>query len=273
MFVKLKEYILNDELKYNGFTKLPKYIADKNIAIIECDSKQINYEENGWTKILDYVHFTDNGSKMLWTIPEFTELILECTRLFDNGFCPDKTSELLLNTIMPKAENIGLIVQTNKSSVESAGLISETNNIYDIYFAVNHVNQLNLSKKRNNSIRVCRGGSYDFVLPDIASELYYATVIDNEIVSISGSTHTSPFKSEVVDISADTLEEHRGKGYAVSNVISLAEYLLSGAEDVKQVKEVIYPPVNINKNSIKVAKSAGFIEAAYRYSICCKRIV
>ena len=59
---------------------------------------------------------------------------------------------------------------------------------------------------------------------------------------------------ETVDIGVGTHEDYRRQGYAVSNIVSLAEHILG----IPHREYVTYRPAGDNINSQKTAESAGF---------------
>lgn len=252
MFEKTKD------LCYEIYGISAETIINKKIKYVELKKEDLKYSDNGYANIIKYVHFNDDNNRILFSIPEFTDLLLKTIVLFENDINWDKIYDLLISNIKDKAEGLGLSLHTNY--------------IYGVYFGIDDKNKLNLFKKQDNSILFYGDKNYNFILPEEYGALNYGTLIDNKIVSHSGSTYLSPFNSEVVDISISTHENYRQKGYGVSNVISLAEYLLSGNEEVRQVKEVMYCTNNQNIYSQKTARSAGFIEIAKEFVISCRQI-
>ncbi len=89
----------------------------------------------------------------------------------------------------------------------------------------------------------------------------FVTVVENEIVSIAS---VNPGGDEsCAEINIQTAPLYRGRGYGVSNVVALSEFL------IKQGKEVIYEVSRYNHPSIATAKAAGFSEEARLYMLPC----
>ena len=283
MFEKIKDYLWS-EWSRDGFGYFHHIGSDfnpvcnasnKNMRYAEIKKEDLRYEENGWANVIEYIRFTDDNSGILLTIPEFIEPILKCTELHEKDFPADKICDLLINLLKEKAERLGLFIDKH-------GIY--TNLKHGIIFGADKNTKLNLSKKQEDSIRYYtakyNNGEYAFILPEQFYEysdycINYGTLIDNKIVSYSGNTFSYALMSEneIITISISTLEDYRQKGYAVSNVVSFAEYLLSGSEEVKHVKGVLYDTTSTNINSQKTAKSAGLVEIAKIFHIYCRRIL
>ena len=97
-----------------------------------------------------------------------------------------------------------------------------------------HRDKLNLYKKRDDSKLLLKADfeKFDFDFKNMLGWIYYpnycfATIIDNKIVSCaSAGYHADKNDNRIVDISTVTHKAYRGKGYAVSNVVALCEYIL-----------------------------------------------
>jgi hypothetical protein len=261
MFEKIKDYLWN-ERKRDGFCYFHHFGADfnpvcnvsnKNMRYVEIKKEDLKYEKNGWANVIEYIRFTDDNSGILLTIPEFIEPILKCTELHEKDFPADKIYDLLINLLNEKAEKLGLCIDNN------------TNLIYDIIFGADKNTELNLSKKQEHSIRYYSGkyynGDYDFILPEEFNEssdysINYGTLIDNKIVSYSGNTYTFALMSEneIINISIHTLEDYRNRGYAISNVVAMAENIMEFG------KIVTYTTHRNNIASQKTALAAGLSE-------------
>ena len=110
-------------------------------------------------------------------------------------------------------------------------------------YMINNKNKykLNLNKKQDNSkllykkdLEVC-----DFDLKNMLGwphypNFCYATVIDNKIASCaSAGYHANKVSDNIIEVSTKTHNEYRGKGYAVSNVVALCEYIFDMQEEKK----------------------------------------
>ena len=109
--------------------------------------------------------------------------------------------------------------------------------------------------------------NFDFDFKNMLSWIYYpnycfATIIDNKIVSCaSAGYHTDKINDNIIDISTSTHIDYRNKGYAVSNVVALCEYILNTHEK----REIHYITDINNIASQKTAISAGLINKRYSY--------
>jgi len=126
---------------------------------------------------------------------------------------------------------------------------------------------LNLHKKQNCSVLLLRKDfeEYDFDLKNMLRWTYYpnycfATIIDNKIASCaSAGYHVDKVNDSIVEITTATHKDYRGKGFAVSNVVALCEYVLNMQEE----REVYYITDINNIASQKTALSAGLINIWY----------
>lgn len=130
-------------------------------------------------------------------------------------------------------------------------------------------NKLNLNKKQDNSSLLFKKDfeKYDFDFKKMLGWVYYpnfcyATIIDNKIVSCaSAGYHADKVSDKIIEISTVTNKDYRGKGYAVSNVVALCEYILN----MQEQKEIHYMTDINNIASQKTALSAGFTKVQYVY--------
>ena len=129
--------------------------------------------------------------------------------------------------------------------------------------------KLNLRKKRDDSKLLLKSDfeQFDFDFKNMLCWIYYpnycfATIVDNKIVSCaSAGYHADKNDDSIIDISTVTHRDYRGKGYAVSNVVALCEYIL----EMQAKKEIHYITDINNIASQKTALSAGFIEKRCSY--------
>ena len=134
--------------------------------------------------------------------------------------------------------------------------------------------KLNLHKKQGNSILLFKAdlekSDFDFknMLGWTSYHNYcFATVIDDKIVSCaSAGYHANKINDKIVEISTKTIstkthEDYRGKGYAVSNVVALCEYILN----MQEKREIHYVTDIDNVASQKTALSSGLIKTRYGY--------
>ena len=129
-------------------------------------------------------------------------------------------------------------------------------------------NNLNLHKKQDSSILLSRTDfeKFDFDFKNMLGWIYYpnycfATIIDNKIISCaSAGYHADKINDTIVEITTATHKDYRGKGYAVSNVVALCEYVLT-----QENKEIHYMTDINNIASQKTAVSAGLVNIRYSY--------
>ena len=127
--------------------------------------------------------------------------------------------------------------------------------------------KLNLHKKQETSRFLSKKDfeEFDYDFHKMLGWIYYpnfcfATIIDNKIVSCASAGYHADKKTDIIiDISTVTHEDYRGKGYALSNVIALCEYILN----MKYEKEIHYLTDVNNTASQKTALSAGLINVRY----------
>ena len=268
MFEETKKFLYKSSWLNQGVPT--NKLLNKNIQLIERNKDNLEYNSDGYAYIFEYMQFFDDDSMILCTIPEFIKPLLHYFELFRNDLFSAKSYEWLLKNLKDDAEEYGLTLHTDDENHKDY--------FHTVFFGIENKNDLNISKKQDNTVKFYSAdNSYDMTgfngTGFGCSALNFGTLIDNRIVSNCLSTYTNPFENEVVDIGVLTLEDYQQKGYAVSNVVSMAEYLLGEAEDVKKVKEVLYTTGSGNINSQKTAKSSGFREIAKEVDFCCKRIL
>ena len=129
--------------------------------------------------------------------------------------------------------------------------------------------KLNLHKKQDNSKLLFKTDfeKFDFDFKNMLGWIYYpnycfATIIDNKIVSCaSAGYHADKINDNIIEITMSTYKDYRGKGYAVSNVVALCEYILN----MQEKREIHYVTDINNIASQKTALSAGLIKKRYSY--------
>ena len=125
-----------------------------------------------------------------------------------------------------------------------------------------------LHKKQDNARLLFRKDfeEYDYDIKNTLGWYYpnycYATIIDNKIISCaSAGHHANRVSDKIIDISTKTHEDYRKKGYSVSNVVALCEYIFNMQEE----KEMLWITDINNIASQKTAISAGFTKVSYIY--------
>ena len=117
----------------------------------------------------------------------------------------------------------------------------------------------------------CMYGEIDSEIPNITGLHFddsdglpkesFVTVEDGMIVSAATVNDYCP-DSKIVEITVKTASKYRKKGYGVSNVLALSQYLTSCG------KQVAYCCSKNNISSVKLAKRCGFIEIGKMYAVC-----
>lgn len=79
--------------------------------------------------------------------------------------------------------------------------------------------------------------------------IYFGTYVNGEVISLA-SGYISDFKA--VELTGETLLEHRNRGYAKSNTLAITKYLLANGYEVMTTNGVY------NKASIQTVESLGF---------------
>ena len=135
---------------------------------------------------------------------------------------------------------------------------------YSTVYALENLESLNISKILNTTVEITAPTDYTNISGSYnvadGSNTYFCTVLNDKIVSICGYSYIG---FESVDIGTATNESYRQKGYATSNVVSMAKYIL------EKEKGVLYSCRHTNDISQKIALSAGFAPAANRYILYC----
>lgn len=101
-------------------------------------------------------------------------------------------------------------------------------------------------------------------LDEDSEECYFATIIDNKIVSICEMNTQGVFIG-AVEINTYTSPEYRGNGYSSSNVTAMCKYL------GEKGKKIAYTVQTENSTSISVAEKCGFEKIAQTYYYICYR--
>jgi len=130
--------------------------------------------------------------------------------------------------------------------------------------------KLNLHKLKNTKLLLKSDfEEFDYDFHSMLGWMYYpnfcfATIIDNKIVSCASAGYRekeSLVNDKIIDISTITSSAHRGKGYSVSNVVALCEYVFH----MRDMKEIHYITDVNNIASQRTAESAGLMKTRYCY--------
>ena len=197
----------------------------ENLKLEKLDAKDIRFGDNympfGYTKYAD-------GSILLQALPEFINIAAELINNSDD-YIYDKIAGYMLR-------EFNLVPDREKAS--------------DIIYGISDKNKLRLEKKQGSTIKFDGACAYKIIEKYVYIDkdkpgVFFGALIDDKIVSVAKYN----VKNE---IAAGTHENYRGRGYAVSNVVALAEYLLDSGASVK------YCTDSANISSQKTAESAGF---------------
>ena len=141
----------------------------------------------------------------------------------------------------------------------------------EVFYILNKKNsdKLNLYKKYEDSKLLFKTDfeKFDFDFKNMLGWIYYpnycfATIIDNKIVSCASAGYNADkIDDSIIEVTVKTHEDYRGKGYAVSNVVALCEYVLNMQEN----KEIHYMTGINNIAAQKTAISAGLIKTRFSY--------
>ena len=148
----------------------------------------------------------------------------------------------------------------------------------EVFYMLNIKNgdKLNLHKKQDNSKLLFKTDfeKFDYDFKNMLGWIYYpnycfATIIDNKIVSCaSAGYHADKIDDSIIEVTTATHIDYRGKGYAVSNVVALCEYVMN----MREKREIHYMTGIDNIASQKTAISAGLIKTGYSYILLRKLI-
>jgi len=136
--------------------------------------------------------------------------------------------------------------------------------------------KLNLHKKKDDSKLLYKADfeKFDFDFKNMLGWIYYpnycfATIIGDKIVSCaSAGYHADKVDDNIIEVTMSTHIDYRGRGYAVSNLVALCEYVLN----TRKKREIHYMTDANNIVSQKTAESAGLIKIRYGYFLLRKLI-
>lgn len=237
-----------------GYDKL--ITSQSNILFREIN-RENGYEENidkdGGDIVINYMQFHD-GFTIFAVIPELMDFIQEFALTFSNDFFDIKSLEYLFVYLETYIKRYPRWLYREDEALEK----------YMVYYGLEDRQMIDYSKIQSSTVQITADSPY-LNITDEYKELspdgvYFGTLIGHEIVSITG---TNGMDNEVVDIGVETHKDYRHKGYAVSNIVALSDYLLRIGRVVK------YSCNNLNTFSIQAALSSGFHIVAKEKSIWC----
>jgi hypothetical protein len=248
------------KIKSDLLSSYTKNIDNINSSIVFLEiNKENMYNEHYDCDIpFKYLLFNDDCS-VFAAIPEFMEFAISYSEMYKQDLFSKEACEFLFGYIGDNMKKYERRPYTDNQELEK----------YMIYSILENKSDIPHGKIQNTTIQF----KYDTLYKNITNVftelsqdcIYYGTLIGENIVSIVG-TNTPILKypnAEIVYIGVETHENYRQKGYAISNVVAMSEYLLSNGYIVK------WGCNSKNINSIKTAASCGFREIAKEKAVFC----
>lgn len=244
--IDIYEKFKSDDYKYytDYHTQIENFnISGINIKVFEMSEKS-PFREN-----IAYTQYCNDNSYIVGTATEYKDFVLD----FIKEYSADMFSSQAFDCAYAYLKNI-------KSNMEK-----RCN--YTVMYGINDKRKLSVLKRQATSIKFDEKIKYDIIEDSVYVDrvrpgIYYGTLIDEKIVSVASWNEYSKSseiiggkKKDTVDIGIGTHKEYRRKGYGVSNVVSLAEYILN----IQHIECVIYHTDDDNINSQRTAESAGFV--------------
>ncbi|MCL2772453.1 MAG: GNAT family N-acetyltransferase [Oscillospiraceae bacterium] len=255
MFETFEKIKANDYDKYFYNRKFIKEIkiCDMSVKYSGFDKNEIDLGQQFYVPFT-YIQYDDDKSIIIQSFPEFMDIAFDFIGKFcDNLFSQDAFDYLddILAEELKKSYNI----------VPNEELYDR----YSIVYGMNSKNMLNLSRTQDSTIKFNESTEYDVIEGYSYNKnirgLYYGTLIGNKIVSVASWNNYEYFTGNnyiVIDIGCGTHENYRKRGYAVSNVVAMAEHILDSGLCAT------YSTNNKNTASQNTAKAAGFVEVCKR---------
>lgn len=178
----------------------------------------------------------------------------------ENGFIVIKINKSFLPLINQYINTYG----SNLFSEDAVNFIKEnfrlnsTNNPWEYIYGITNVGELFPSTILDSTVKIefttlkamypNKFEKYPFKNPN-EKLIYFGTYVNGEVVSLA-SGYFGDFNS--IELTGETLLEHRNKGYAKSNTLAITKYLLENGYEVMTTNGVN------NKASIKSVESLGF---------------
>jgi len=243
------------DLLYN-YEKFVNLQSKVNFRVI---NKESGYEEDiekdGGDIVMDFTQFND-GFTSFSVISELMEFARGFSSAFSDDFYSLKAFEHLFEYIENYIKKYPRWLYREEEALEK----------YMVYYGLGDKQEIAHSKLQKTTIKLTADSHYKNITDEYkelySDNIYFGTLIGDEIVSITGA---NGMQNEIVDIGVDTNINHRNKGYAVSNIVALSDYLLSNNHMVK------FSCNNLNTFSIKSAISSGFKLIAKEKTIWCPR--
>ena len=241
------EKIRNDAYLYYASSGIHKEnIRIDNISVryyeFELDEKNILWTDNLYIPIR-YIYMRDK-CLMLFCLNRHKDLLLDVIKKFQDNLFSQKCIDYIYSHISDDMRNLFNINVLSDINIHSN---------YGLQYAISEKSELNLFAKQNTTINFDETTKYDVICKYIDVQgLCYGTLIDDKIVSLA-SWNGRP-DDGIREIGVGTHEDYRNRGYAISNVVAIAEDIINAG------KIAIYNTFKNNIVSQKTAIAAGLSE-------------
>ncbi|MBE6632594.1 MAG: hypothetical protein E7623_07870 [Ruminococcaceae bacterium] len=185
--------------------------------------------------------------------------VINVAEEFMNSFC-DKTSR----------EAFAWLDSKLRIFADKCGFTVYDEDTDDFYFSfkLDDPDMLDMTLIKENTVKIRENIYKNNTEYDIDSYLndklsVYATVINDEIVSVAAENLFDTDMEGAFEISVETLNEYRGNAFGASNVCAICKELLQRGDSV------FYVTSHKNSSSIALAKKCGFILDKIFFSYCC----
>jgi hypothetical protein len=239
--------IINDDVKDDLLQKYNMRAADVISGIVIYDIHELYNESSDADIPLRYIQFTD-GTIVCSVAKECKEFIVDYFSKYSTDLFSDNGFEYLfkfLSDYMRKYQRIPYIANDEMYK-------------HMIYYIFDDKKDVGYDKIKDNTVRFNSTTEYknitDSYQPLWQGGIYFGTLVNKEIVSIVGTN--TPLEKKVIDIGLETHIDYRQKGFALSNIAAMSNYLTT------ENKIVLYGCNNKNEDSIKTAISSRFKEIA-----------
>jgi len=243
MLDKIKHYNHKKYALYGTYKENVK-IWDMNVHYFELDNdeEKINFDENSYLP-LKYSYSFDKNI-MLLCFSKHKNIMFDIIKKFNYDLFSQDSYLCIYNHISDDLQKMFNIVPDEERA-----------NVCGLLYGISDKSKLHLIRKQPTSILKLDQSIEEYPYHIV----YYGTEIDDKIVSwASWNFYEDEFcdskNDEVIDIGVGTHGDYRNRGYAVSNVVAMAEYIL----DLDKV--AVYTTSNRNIASQKTALAAGLSE-------------
>lgn len=250
----LKSYNIENDM--GDFIKSPKvFFSDADI----CSDREKMYNVPADCYIpFKYVQFED-GDVYFYSISEYSNFARDFYSAYADDLFGEKALEYLYKALGKKVRNFKLkpyILNYEKEKYLLTYGMSDKSSIAHSKIKPSTV-QFKCDTSYENTTNAYKGYAPDGI--------YYGTLIGNDIVCIVGSNNEirPAVKGNVVSIGVETHEDHKRKGYALSNIAAMCDYLISNGQTVE------YYCGSNNLYSIKTALASGFKPVAREKTFFC----